>query len=1222
MSELTASPNASIFRDGDSAPKTLIELFALAAERANGSVDEEIVQNAELLRIQATAIDAALANAKDPLEGLPEDPAQWSEADLNKALLAHGFPEASSIASYRVGSALSLAMRMPGALGAPVSFCKEWSERATARAGKKSRGDNTVAARKTPRPDGAELDAEERELADGLDRTLTARISPVPGALAEPWPEALLRRAEMSAEQLDALLFHANACDWLLIKPAALPPQAAKYGADGLWGAVAKSLSASSGAPIESIKKIARLMSDDSKFAESWRAKCYYVGTKWRANFAAGGIETRSAQKWIQNESLPCLVPASHLAPPRPTMKIQPEGLTATQHKQFERAMEAINDHALQNWRANDPREDAWLCAQALSGLRDWVAKLGLSAGSAAALGRVSALGWLDGDETQASVKQALGAVALSDSFVSPSGSSMATNLSATQKILSSFIEPAARALGLPNASALVERSSAALSQISEGIVAATGEWLALEGELAGAPALGLPAERIALRKEGDGQWSAWSLDEAAWSESDKQWTLSGKALPAQAPRVPREFNPFGSRRMEWPDAIAKAIHAAQLEKRGNAAERDLSRRVSSASQVAAEWLAQSDQSSVGRWVAAARICALSALSINEHERSSGPTYKDMGVWLQGQQRLERVGAAKPSATNGEAAEAGVAVSPAQAAFDLVRAVANPAQWDRKIKDGRSLQTSKILMEGEAAGFGLCFDWDARIEAAAGAAEARAGAFFEKHGSINILAAHRKLAAQRIQPETLDGLMETARSGATAVQLIDERPAFHRLCLVMAKKLGVPTTLGAPGQVKAIVEAQFGFGPGAWKMMSKAGEPAAEVFAHMAEKGPEINGRGQGALSQIGHVLSVLASANVDGPALLDRLLGDATPEGGNARATPTWDAARRITTLSALLTDEMPERPIRGLAAAQQYVAECQARAARIPELARALSAMVAKQPTAQDAAARLDEVRDFFDKSEVGVWQELPEKIGDKSLMRRVQDWHRLLAHKKTQESLEKTVATIRAGLGQSIRQGDCASVEEGMASAQKGAWPFSLARHEEKVGDCVWTAVALNTAGALFEEGRAMSHCVSSYASDCAAGSSRIYSIQKNGARVSTMQLQAEFDGQTAAFKGWRDIQNRGAHNAAIVFSAVEFCRSVAKAATEASQANIERARLAEFGGKAGPGAQKGTAAAENDAESLEGLSRIGGALAAARERRGAQPAAEPVEADAARQRIRGG
>jgi len=67
--------------------------------------------------------------------------------------------------------------------------------------------------------------------------------------------------------------------------------------------------------------------------------------------------------------------------------------------------------------------------------------------------------------------------------------------------------------------------------------------------------------------------------------------------------------------------------------------------------------------------------------------------------------------------------------------------------------------------------------------------------------------------------------------------------------------------------------------------------------------------------------------------------------------------------------------------------------------------------------------------------------------------------------------------------------------------------------------WSFVELTSSDELSLEGRAMHHCVSSYAGSCAAGGSAIFSMQRDGRRVLTVEV-------TPATK--RIVQMRGACN----------------------------------------------------------------------------------------------
>lgn len=68
-----------------------------------------------------------------------------------------------------------------------------------------------------------------------------------------------------------------------------------------------------------------------------------------------------------------------------------------------------------------------------------------------------------------------------------------------------------------------------------------------------------------------------------------------------------------------------------------------------------------------------------------------------------------------------------------------------------------------------------------------------------------------------------------------------------------------------------------------------------------------------------------------------------------------------------------------------------------------------------------------------------------------------------------------------------------------------------NEGQVGGLTFTA--LRSGLDLFEEGRAMRHCVGVYIRDVLLGSSRIYSITSNGARVATLELSPAPGGRYA-------------------------------------------------------------------------------------------------------------
>jgi hypothetical protein len=106
-------------------------------------------------------------------------------------------------------------------------------------------------------------------------------------------------------------------------------------------------------------------------------------------------------------------------------------------------------------------------------------------------------------------------------------------------------------------------------------------------------------------------------------------------------------------------------------------------------------------------------------------------------------------------------------------------------------------------------------------------------------------------------------------------------------------------------------------------------------------------------------------------------------------------------------------------------------------------------------------------------------------------------------------------------------------------------------------------------LFNEGKAMSHCVGSYAERCFSGSSRIFSVRIDASRQSTLELGpcskaggppdlASFDPEDpqsrSRVKGWAIRQNRGKHNALNLSAELkEACQTFAKQYGAAFDAN---------------------------------------------------------------------
>ena len=115
----------------------------------------------------------------------------------------------------------------------------------------------------------------------------------------------------------------------------------------------------------------------------------------------------------------------------------------------------------------------------------------------------------------------------------------------------------------------------------------------------------------------------------------------------------------------------------------------------------------------------------------------------------------------------------------------------------------------------------------------------------------------------------------------------------------------------------------------------------------------------------------------------------------------------------------------------------------------------------------------------------------------------------------------------------------------------------------------AVELSSGADLFDEGKAMSHCVASYASNCAQGQSRVFSIRIGGARQTTLELNPtggrdEFDATKVSARkkitGWSIGQNKGKHNSTNISEEIKVaCQEFAREYEKAFKANTERMEL---------------------------------------------------------------
>lgn len=265
---------------------------------------------------------------------------------------------------------------------------------------------------------------------------------------------------------------------------------------------------------------------------------------------------------------------------------------------------------------------------------------------------------------------------------------------------------------------------------------------------------------------------------------------------------------------------------------------------------------------------------------------------------------------------------------------------------------------------------------------------------------------------------------------------------------------------------------------------------------------------------------------------------------------------ARAAQSAMELLSPAFEMDKIRSPAEARAYLAEDEARSARQSVLARDLAIRAADALGHPDKESKfegeLNRAVDFLLESEMGVWQSLPEKLTFAILLRRADDWHREIEEEARAKADEANAKAEAARLRQEAKLGRALTPDEMDKLASKGPGWLSLV---SKSVDDDLSAVSLNTQSLLREEGAAMRHCVSSYASRCREGASRIFSIRRNGDRVATLEL-ARAGGGSGDSGVWSPVQLRGNCNAAVVDPAVvDFAAAVAAEYQAAHEARVQ-------------------------------------------------------------------
>lgn len=220
---------------------------------------------------------------------------------------------------------------------------------------------------------------------------------------------------------------------------------------------------------------------------------------------------------------------------------------------------------------------------------------------------------------------------------------------------------------------------------------------------------------------------------------------------------------------------------------------------------------------------------------------------------------------------------------------------------------------------------------------------------------------------------------------------------------------------------------------------------------------------------------------------------------------------------LPHVLWQGLPAMQVSTVEEATAFINDYNAKMARLPSLFKAVVEGYSNVADMEQYQARWGQVSDYLSRSETGTWEALPEKLTWSILWKRQEEWHEAI---NAQER----------------------------AANNRYSWTSLVKLLEEDD----WTAEALDDGGALWEEGKAMHHCVSSYAHYCREGNNRIYSIKRNGDRYATLQIQR------VGTAKWSNVQMRGYCNATIKNPFVlSFADSIAEAYGNAERKAMDEA-----------------------------------------------------------------
>ena len=332
-----------------------------------------------------------------------------------------------------------------------------------------------------------------------------------------------------------------------------------------------------------------------------------------------------------------------------------------------------------------------------------------------------------------------------------------------------------------------------------------------------------------------------------------------------------------------------------------------------------------------------------------------------------------------------------------------------------------------------------------------------------------------------------------------------------------------------PERTKAKLKSSYGFSDGAWRLLGKLDSDTDSAAFNWAE---HIAGSGTKAESSD----AVIAAATFAHASIAD---GHGLAHGRHV--LPTLDDFRGVLDGAAIVFGsalstasaagagaEKAEALLANLFTSKEIFARLFALPPAPPELAgislgdrqAEVDAFYAKAPillarmfdkALADGCDRawpaLELVNDWLSNAEWGIWRELPDNISWAEANRRQKEWHDMILRRE--RSGKESIAWDSL-------VGPSSNPQTGFSST-----PLTD-------GDMLW------------DEGKAMHHCVSSYANKCQTGHSRIFGILKDGELFGTLELGLGGDGK------WRKIQFNGPCNAVIDDErAIEFATEICEA-----------------------------------------------------------------------------